>query len=215
MRWVIIRIEPSPEIRNFFSLPGIYDRDCNLFWSFWITSLELKSWASWHMAQEHRFLEHEHSTAGCIASTKESAKICEILPVPPAESGQCSAMLSCSSAQGSEHTSALHGELLGQPGRWPAGHSVTTWRWWERGSSCAPCWPEQLLYSPSLAMPCTSGPPMGTYRYSNLQHLRVPCCRKPLSSLGCKSYRCAIFLLWRDPPPAFIHCILLCLPILD
>lgn len=69
--------------------------------------MELKSWVSWHIAQEHSFLEHEHSTAGSIASTKESAKTCEILPVPPAESGPCSAI--CSSAQGSEHISALHG----------------------------------------------------------------------------------------------------------
>lgn len=32
--------------------------------------MELKSWASWHIAQEHHFLEHEHSPAGSIASTE-------------------------------------------------------------------------------------------------------------------------------------------------
>lgn len=55
-------------------------------------------------------------------------------------------------------------------------------------------------------MPCASGPPVGTYRHSDLQHLRVPCSPKPRSSLGCKTYKCAIFLLWRGLPPAFIHC---------
>lgn len=69
---------------------------------------ELKSWASWHIPQEHGFWEHEHSSAGSIASTEESAKTWEILHVPAAETGQRSVAHNQTSVQGSEHTSALH-----------------------------------------------------------------------------------------------------------
>lgn len=95
-------------------------------------------------------MEHEPSTAGSVASTEESAKICEILPVPPAESGQCSAIHYRSSAQGSEHILALLGA---SPGEGDDQHYIQQQREGGR-SQGAPVLPADLSHSTAQPWPC-------------------------------------------------------------
>lgn len=131
---------PSAQIRNFFLNSNEFMTGtaiCGELWGF-IPWMELKSWASWHLAQEHVFWDCERSTAGSIASTEENAKTWEI----------------------PSHTSALHREHIG----WPVWETTSNTysinvKTGGRGEG-APVLPADLR-SPSAAHPWAQHVPQG------------------------------------------------------
>lgn len=100
--------------------------------------------------------------------------------------------------------------MADQSGRWPAVRTASMWR--------QVVGEKELLCSPlTREVPLQCTPRQGTCLRATSGDLQAEQPAAPqgaplphawLLSLGCKSYKCAMFLLWMGLPPAFIHCTL-------